>query len=84
MSHQFNVIIEFQAETPDDMLDVADALGNASCLDASVGGHDEGAEIVFHREADSLDAAIKSAVSAVESAGYRVIRVELARDTISL
>lgn len=82
--HRFSVIIAKVPENDDEILDVADALGNAGCLDASIGGHDEGIEAVFSREAASLDAAIKSAVSAIERAGYPVKRVELAREIIRL
>lgn len=84
VNHQFSVVIDIQPKNPDQMLEIADALGNAKCLDASVGGHDQGVEAVFDREAGSLDVAIKSAVSAVESAGFRVIRVEMDCDAITL
>ncbi len=84
MNHQFSVIIDYTPNDNDQTLDLADALGNAKCLDASIGGHEEGAEVIFHREAESLNAAIKSAVAAIEGAGYRVKRIEMGRETISL
>jgi hypothetical protein len=84
MNHQFSVIIDLAADSNDEILNVADALGNAGCLDASLGGHDDGMEAIFNREADSLDAAIKSAITAIENAGFKVHRVELPRETISL
>ena len=83
MNHQFSVIIDHRPISNDNILDLADVLGNAKCLDASIGGHKEGAEVMFHREAESLDAAIKSAVAAIEGAGYRVKRIEMGRETIS-
>jgi hypothetical protein len=78
------VIVDATAKSEQEMLDIADALGNAGCLDSSVGGHDEGVELSFNRDAPSLDTAIKSAVAEIEGAGYRVKRVEMARDAISL
>ena len=83
MNHQFSVIIDYTPNNNDQTLDLADALGNAKCLDASIGGHEEGTEVIFHREAESLDVAIKSAVAAIEGAGYRVKRIEMGRETIS-
>lgn len=84
MVQQFSIIVAHSPNSEADILDVADALGEAGCLDGSIGGHPEGLEIAFHREAGSLDEAIKSAVSDVESAGFTVNRVELARESITL
>jgi len=83
MNQQFSVIIDFKPKSDQEILDASDALGVAQCLDASVGGHDEGMEVTFNREATTLDAAIKSAVAAIERAGYLVKRVEMARESIS-
>lgn len=82
MSYQFSVIVHLTPKDDDEFLDVADALGEAGCLDASLGGHDEGIEAIFEREATSLDEATRSAIVAIEGAGYRVIRVEMARESI--
>ncbi len=84
MNHQFSVIIDLSPDGNDEILEVADALGNAGCLDASISGHVDGMEAVFNRDADSLDAAIKSAITAIENAGFKVHRVELPRESISL
>lgn len=84
MIHQFTVIVDQSPQSNDEMLDVADALGTAGCLDASVGGHHDGMEVLFNREASSLDVAIKSAIAAIENAGFKVARVEMPRETISL
>jgi hypothetical protein len=84
VQHQFRVILDEHPGDDDAILDVADRLGEAGCLDASVGGHVDGTEVDFHREADSLERAIKSAVTAIEGAGYRVLRVELERSSIAL
>jgi hypothetical protein len=39
-------------------------------------------ELLFERCADSLQAAISSAISDVERAGYRVTKVEMDREAI--
>jgi hypothetical protein len=59
-----------------------DALGNAGCTDASIRGHVDGMELLFERAAESLQAAISSAIADVERAGYRVSKVELEREAI--
>ena len=59
----------------DEILDATDALGDAGCKDASIRGHSEGMEPLFERTADSLQAALSSAISDIESAGYRVERL---------
>ena len=50
--------------------------------DASIRGHADGMELLFERCADSLQAAISSAISDVERAGYRVTKVEMDREAI--
>jgi hypothetical protein len=58
-------------------VEVADALYETGCDDASL--HSAGTTIYldFHREASSLGDAIGSAVKAVEAAGFSVARVEM-------
>jgi hypothetical protein len=41
-------------------------------------------ELLFERSADSLQAAIASAIADVESAGPQVVRVEMDREEITL
>ena len=81
-SYRFSVIVPTQPMTHDETLDVTDAVGNAGCTDASIRGHVDGIELLFERNADSLQAAISSAVADVESAGYRISKVELEREAI--
>jgi hypothetical protein len=83
MAYEFGVIVASFPKNDDECLEIADKLGAAGCLDASVSGHIDGTEAIFVREAESLDRAIQSAVASVESAGLRVIRVELARESIA-
>jgi hypothetical protein len=81
-AYQFSVIIPTSPLTSDEILDATDALGNAGCADASIRGHTEGIELLFERTAESLQAAISSAISDVERAGYRVSKVEMDREAI--
>jgi hypothetical protein len=80
--YRFNVIVAQPLLTHDQILDATDSLGEAGCTDASIRGHAAGMELMFERTADSLQAAISSAIRDVESAGYRVARVELEREAI--
>lgn len=80
--YRFSVIISGRAMSHDEILDATDALGNAGCKDASIRGHANGMELLFERTANSLQAAISSAISDVERDGYRVTRVEMEREAI--
>lgn len=66
----------------DEILDVTDALGNAGCTNATIRGHAERIELLFQREADSLQTAISSAVADVETVGYQIAKVEIAREAL--
>ncbi len=83
-SYRFSAIVPSKSLTHDEILDVTDAMGNAGCTDATIRGHTEGIELLFEREADSLQAAISSAVADVESAGYQISKVELEREAIPI
>jgi hypothetical protein len=62
---------------------VADALFSAGCDDGSPGMCNGVVSIDFHREAATLDEAIRSAIENVESAGYKVARVEIEAEGVS-
>ena len=79
---RFSVIVPTSEMTHDETLDATDALGNAGCTDASIRGHVDGMELLFERTADSLQAAISTAIADVERAGYRVSKIELEREAI--
>jgi len=81
--YRFTLIVPCPTMTHDEILDATDALGNAGCADASIRGHEHGMELLFERAADSLQAAISSAVADAERAGYRVEKVEMEREAIS-
>ncbi len=80
---RFNVIVAAPPMDHEEILDATDALGEAGCTDASIRGHSQGMELLFERTADSLQNAISSAIADVESAGYRVVRVEMEREAIA-
>ena len=80
--YRFSVIVPASTMTHEEILDATDALGNAGCTDASIRGHATGMELLFQRAADSLQAAISSAISDVERAGFRVSKVEMQRESI--
>jgi len=72
-THEFRLVL---ANKTDLSLDEADALHEAGCDDATFGGCDGVVYGVFHREADTLEHAIRSAVADVQQAGFTVARVE--------
>ena len=78
----FSLIVAVPPMSFEQILDATDALGEAGCTDALIRGHPTGMELLFSRTAKSLQAAISSAVTAVEKAGYSVVRVELEREAI--
>jgi hypothetical protein len=80
--YRFAVIVASAPMSHEEILDATDALGEAGCTDASIRGHTEGMELLFERSAHSLQAAIASAIADVESAGFRVVRVEMEREAI--
>jgi hypothetical protein len=63
--------------------DIADALFEAGCDDGTPGTCDGVFSIDFHREAESLEHAIRAAISNVETAGYQVERVEIAAEAMA-
>jgi len=83
-AYRFAVIVAAAPMKDEEILDATDALGKAGCTDASIRGHVEGMELLFARTGRSLQAAIASAIGNVESAGFRVVRVEMEREAIPL
>ena len=80
--YRFSVIVPTSKLTHEEILDAADAFADAGCTDASVCGHQEGIELMFDRAAVSLQEAMSSAISDVESAGYTASRVEMEREAL--
>ena len=77
--YEFTLILKGVRELTEDM---ADALYDAGCDDGTPGTCNGIGTIDFHREADSLESAIRSAIANVKLAGYEVERVEIEADTI--
>jgi hypothetical protein len=80
--YRFGVIVPAPSMTHHETLDATDALGNAGCTDAPIRGHADGMELLFERAAGSLQVVISSTITDVQRAGYRVSKVELAREDI--
>jgi len=83
-SYRFSLIVPTPPMSHDEILDVTDALGDAGCTDASIRGHAGGVELLFDRTAESLQTAITSAITDVERTGFRVLKVELERESIAV
>jgi hypothetical protein len=69
--HEFAVVLASPEESEDD----ANALYGAGCTDGSISTSAGVTRIDFHRKAVSLEAAIRSAIENVQSAGFRVAHV---------
>ena len=81
-TYEFDVVLKDTSEVTDDQ---ADALFAAGCDDGTPACCDGLAWIHFDREAASLEEAIRSAISQVQSAGFIVAKVELdANSAVSL
>ena len=72
--YEFALIFKGQLELTEE---IADELFEAGCDDGTLGTCNGVFSIDFHREGDSLEAAIRSAIADVKSAGYEVKRVEI-------
>ncbi len=73
-TYEFDVILKEVAEITDEQ---ADALYAAGCDDGTPTCCNGVAWIHFDRAASSLEAAIQTAISQVQTAGLRVAKVEL-------
>ena len=81
-TYEFDVVLKEVAEVTDDQ---ADALFAAGCDDGTPVCCNGQAWIHFDRETTSLEEAIRSAIAQVQSAGFRVAKVELdANSAVSL
>ena len=61
---------------------IADALFQAGCDDGTPGTSDGVFTIDFHRESETLERAIASAICDVKKAGYEVVSVEISAETL--
>ena len=79
--NEFNFSLVLSGEHEhDDVL--ANALFEAGCDDATPWSHGPTVSVVFARTADSLTAAMSTAVADVRRAGYDVIRAEIADEDL--
>ena len=72
--YEFSLILKGPLELTDQ---IADELFEAACDDGTPGTCNGMFSIDFHRDADSLEAAINSAIENVKAAGYHAERVEI-------
>lgn len=77
--YEFTLILTESLALTDDL---ADALFAAGCDDGTPGTCNGVFSIDFHREATSLEEAIRSAIEAVRAAGYTVARVEIDAEAV--
>jgi hypothetical protein len=77
--YEFTLIFKGAWELTEEM---AEQLYEAGCDDGTPGTCNGVFSIDFHRVADSLEAAIRSAIANVKTAGYAVERVEIEADTM--
>ena len=73
-TYTFKVILGDQTEMTEDL---AEALAAGGCDDGLAGSSGGVAEVIFDREAESLEQAVRSAIAVVQKAGCRVARVEI-------
>ena len=72
--YEFTLILKGSPELTEE---IADELFQAGCDDGTPGTSDGVFSIDFHREANTLEEAINSAIGSLRSAGYEVQRVEI-------
>ena len=72
--YEFSLILKGSPELTED---IANQLFEAGCDDGTPGTCNGVFSIDFHREADSLETAINSAIKNVKSAGYDVEHVHI-------
>jgi hypothetical protein len=77
--YEFTLILKGPLELTED---IADELFEAGCDDGTPGTCEGVFSIDFHREAESLEQAIRSAIGNVKAAGYQVERVEIAAEAM--
>ena len=78
--YEFTLILAESLELTDG---IADALFEAGCDDGTPGTCNGVFSIDFHREAASLEEAIRSAIENVRTAGYKVTRVEIEAEAVT-
>jgi hypothetical protein len=78
MNYEFSLILKEGTEITEEL---ADELFEAGCDDSTPGTFCGTPYVSFHREAESLESAIRSAVADVQKAGCVVVRVQIEHDS---
>jgi hypothetical protein len=78
--YEFTLILSGPAELTEE---AADRLFEAGCDDGTPGSCNGVFSIDFHRQAPSLEEAIRSAIANVKLAGYEVERVEIEAEAVA-
>ena len=78
--YEFTLIL---AGAPELTEEAADRLFEAGCNDGTPGTCNGVFSIDFHRQAPSLEEAIRSAIAHVKLAGYKVERVEMEAEAVA-
>ena len=78
--YDFTLILSGSLELTED---IAEGLFDAGCDDGTPGTSEGVFSIDFHRQADSLEEAIQSAIASAKSAGYQVARVEIEAEALA-
>ena len=79
--YEFTLILAESLELTEEL---ADALCAVGCDDGAPSTCHGVFSVDFHREAVSLEDAIRSAIEDVKTAGYEVIRVEIAAEAMEV
>jgi hypothetical protein len=79
--YDFTLILSSGTELTEEL---SEALFAASCDDGSPGSCEGVVTIDLYREAESLEAAIRSAIADVQKAGYTVAKAEIEADAPAL
>lgn len=77
--YEFTLVLEGHLELTEE---IADALFEAGCNDGTPRICDGIFSVDFHRQAESLEEAIRVAITNVKSAGYEVARVEMGAEGV--
>ncbi len=77
--YEFTLILKGPLELTED---IADALLEAGCDDGTPGTCEGVSSIDFHREGESLEEAIRSAIGNVKAAGCQAERVEISAEAM--
>lgn len=78
--YDFTVILKNLSEMTEA---AANALFESGCDDGSPASSEGQAWVTFHRDAESLEEAIRSAIADVQTAGFRVAKVELEPEALA-